>query len=135
MTFSRTIEWRSSGHTHATPATRRRWVSGRQCPRRSALDTFVPRPPVLGPGCPRTGAYVPAVPLLPSPRLLVALLLIGALSLSACGGQGADPVRIEAADAGRAGATEAARPPEGDRRTTVFLDAGHGGRDPGWGSS
>ena len=79
---------------------------------------------------------MPALPRTPSVRLLLALLAVGVLSLSACGRQGrGDAVRIEAVDAVPAGAPEAGRPAEGDRRITVFLDPGHGGRDPGWGSS
>ena len=78
-------------------------------------------------------------------RLAVALVV--ALAVAACGGEArTDAVRIEPVGGDLAVATVTAvareRPgPGGDRasdqtdtRRTVFLDAGHGGRDPGWGS-
>jgi len=66
------------------------------------------------------------VPWLPLSRLAFGVLLIGAVLGVACRGSGSDQVRI--VPAGRV-------TPAADQRVTVFIDAGHGGSDPGWGSS
>jgi N-acetylmuramoyl-L-alanine amidase len=62
---------------------------------------------------------------------VLTLALIFAMAAVACGGgDSRETVLIEPAGTGTAAAG-----PAGDARTTVFIDAGHGGRDPGWGSS
>jgi N-acetylmuramoyl-L-alanine amidase len=67
-------------------------------------------------------------------------VLIGALLAIACGSAGSNTVRIESAAATQpaaAPATQAspAAPAPVDERRVVFIDAGHGGSDPGWGAS
>lgn len=68
-------------------------------------------------------------PRLTAPSALLALTFL----LAACGSAGAAAVRIEPLPPGAAPAAGAAPTPAPGR--TVFLDAGHGGRDPGWGAS
>lgn len=63
-------------------------------------------------------------------RAAVLSLLLAAGVIAACGGGSGDAVRIEPADTG-----DAAPAAGDDARVVIFLDAGHGGRDPGWGSS
>lgn len=72
--------------------------------------------------------------------LLVAVLLLGGTIALACGdGNEATAVRIETAQKGQPGSGAAAAQPQPSgqpaERLTVFLDAGHGGSDPGFGSS
>ena len=67
--------------------------------------------------------------------MLTALLLLGAALAVACGGERGDVVIEPVGGAARAGEAAGRGADGNDRRTTVFIDAGHGGSDPGWGSS
>lgn len=71
--------------------------------------------------------------------LLVVLLVSGGLALACGKGNEAGVVRIEAAGKNQPeaqGGAALGRPPgQPAERLTVFLDAGHGGSDPGFGSS
>jgi N-acetylmuramoyl-L-alanine amidase len=75
-------------------------------------------------------------------RLGLTAILIGAACAFACGDDSAGIVRIEpAGDGSGAGPSAAAAPGQhgaagrATARPVVFIDAGHGGRDPGWGSA
>src|SRR5919202_518419 len=67
-----------------------------------------------------------------SPLATSALALTVALALACGGGEERVGVRIEPVPSPAAGARGVIAPPA---RRTVFLDPGHGGRDPGWGAS
>lgn len=57
---------------------------------------------------------------------------------AACGGGDSRAVRIEQAETPQAASGNAAQPGrsgEQEQRTTVFIDPGHGGSDPGWGAT
>jgi N-acetylmuramoyl-L-alanine amidase len=72
----------------------------------------------------------------PLARLFVVLLFAGMLPSFACDRPRDEAaVRIEPATAAGTGVAQPVRPAGDDRRITVFLDPGHGGRDPGWGAS
>ena len=75
----------------------------------------------------------------PIARLLSAVLALSVMLTAACGrGDDTAAVRIEAAGEPRPqtgnGADQAHQRDRSDSRVTVFIDAGHGGSDPGWGS-
>ena len=72
-------------------------------------------------------------------RVLHAMLVIGVVLAAACGaGNDAGAVRIEAVGSpeppAAGGAQQSHQPQRPDAPVTVFIDAGHGGSDPGWGS-
>jgi peptidoglycan/xylan/chitin deacetylase (PgdA/CDA1 family)/N-acetylmuramoyl-L-alanine amidase len=73
----------------------------------------------------------------PLVQSLVVPLLAGVLLAVACGGSDSPSVRIEPAATSSTAAAggDSSQPAPGDTRKTVFIDAGHGGSDPGWGAS
>jgi N-acetylmuramoyl-L-alanine amidase len=76
-----------------------------------------------------TAVQRPAVVRPPLLRTLVLILLVGVAVAPACGGRDRGEVRIETVQGSPAAGTGRSRQP------TVFIDAGHGGSDPGWGAS
>src|SRR5215211_2117668 len=69
------------------------------------------------------------------PVALLLALLLGVVAF-ACG-RADEPgaVRIEPVGTAAAGASARGGPAGAARQPTVFIDPGHGGRDPGWGAS